>query len=125
VEASQELAPRRRYVLGFSQGGYCGAWTALRHAGFFDGMAIVGARVKAEFLSEEMERAGAAGFRALLLHGTRDVSVTPEASERSRAALEAAGVTVVHRTFDAGHSLGRAKVRAIGEWLDEVTGRPG
>ncbi len=117
VEREQGLTPRRRWLLGFSQGGYSGDWVALRNAGFFDGMAIVGARVKTEFLAEEMPPAVAAGFEVLLCHGRQDASVPPDAAERSFAELESAGVSVDLRWFDSGHTLGRRQVEAIGDWL--------
>lgn len=120
TEAAHGWRPSHRFVIGFSQGGYCGSWVALRRPDLFHGMAIVGARVKTEFLEREMKAAAASGFRALLLHGERDRSVTPEAAERGRAALTDAGVDARVLTFDAGHSLGRAQARAIGEWLDET-----
>ncbi len=119
VEAERGLTPRRRFVLGFSQGGYGGSWLALRRSDLFDGMIVLGARVKTEWLDEEMRVAAGRGFRALLCHGARDRSVKPESAERSRAMLEEAGVDVTLRTFDAGHSVGRKKVKAIGEWLEE------
>ena len=118
VEREQGIAPVRRYLVGFSQGGYCGAWVALRHTDVFSGMAIVGARVKTEFLTGELRLAAERDFRVLLCHGTRDASVKPEAAERSHAELTAAGVRTELRTFDAGHSFGREQVEAVGEWLD-------
>jgi len=117
VEASAALTPPRRYVLGFSQGGYCGSWLALRHPETFAGLIVSGARVKTEFLPEEMLAAAANGFGALLCHGEKDRSVTLDAALRSRDALAAAGVDVVLRTFDVGHSLGRGQVAAMAEWL--------
>ena len=117
TEADRGWRPTRRFLIGFSQGGYCGSWVALRHPGLFHGMAVVGARVKTEFLEREMRDAAAAGFRALLLHGTRDRSVSPDAAARSHDALAAAGVDVRLRSFDAGHSVGRAQVVAIADWL--------
>jgi len=117
VEASQGLAPSERYLLGFSQGGYGGSWVALRRPDLFDGMIVSGARVKTEWLQEEMRAAAAGGFQALLCHGEKDRSVKPEAAERSRRELVEAGVKVEHRSFDAGHSLGRGQVSAMAEWL--------
>lgn len=122
VEASQGLRPRARVLMGFSQGGYCGSWIAVRNPDRFAGLVVSGARVKTEFLREEIPAAAAAGFRALLLHGQRDVSVAPEAAERSRADLEAGGVSTELRHFDAGHSLGREQVAAMGEWLENRFG---
>ena len=117
IEREQGLRPSRRWLLGFSQGGYCGSWIGLRNAGLFHGMAIVGARVKTELLEEEMAHAAARDFEVLLCHGKQDDSVPPEAAERSRAGLETAGVHVELRWFDSWHSLGRGQVRAIAEWL--------
>jgi phospholipase/carboxylesterase len=126
VERELDLTPRRRYVVGFSQGGYCGSYLALRHPEVFAGMAIVGARVKTEVLEEEIPRAAAAGFRALLCHGRQDASVRPEAAERSREGLAAGGMEVELRWFDSGHTLGRRQAAAIGDWLhDEETRREG
>lgn len=118
VEAGQGLRPRARHILGFSQGGYCGAWVAVRNPDRFRGLIVSGARVKTEFLEDAMPAAAAAGFRALLCHGERDRSVTMDAAVRSRDGLAAAGIDTELRTFDAGHSLGRAQVRVIAEWLD-------
>ena len=111
------LQPRRRFVLGFSQGGYCGAVIALRNAPHFAGLVVAGARVKTEILAAELPLAATRGFEVLLVHGLRDAHVLPEAAERSRDALAAAGVAVDLQLFDAGHSLGRDQVAAIAAWL--------
>jgi phospholipase/carboxylesterase len=118
AEAEHGLRPRRRFLLGFSQGGYCGAVIALRHLDLFDGLVVAGARVKNEILATEMRAAAARRFPVLLLHGLRDAHVLPEAAERSRDALAAAAVPVELRTFDAGHSLGREHAAAIAAWLE-------
>ena len=123
VERELELEPRGRYLVGFSQGGYCGSWVAVRHPEVFDGMVVSGARVKTEFLGEAMEAAAAAGFRALLCHGSKDASVLPSAAERSRDGLAQAGVDVELRWFDAGHSLGRRQGEAIGDWVEDDRSR--
>lgn len=120
VEDAHGLDPRRRFVLGFSQGGYLGGMLALRHLDLFHGLVVAGARVKTEALGDEIRAAAGRDFRALLLHGQRDTHVLPEAAERSREALDAAGVPVQLLTFDAGHALGRAQVDAIGRWLDDA-----
>jgi predicted esterase len=117
AERVQGLTPRARVVLGFSQGGYLGAWMALRRPERFHGMVVSGARVKAEWLAGEMRRAARTGFTALLCHGVRDTAVRPEAAFRSRDALAAAGVAVELRMFESGHSIGREQVAAIGAWL--------
>jgi len=117
VERRHGLRPRRRFLLGFSQGGYCGAVVALRHPEIFAGMIIVAARVKNEILTAEIEAAGRNHFEALLCHGRRDATVLPEAAEASRDALVAGGVGAELQLFDTGHGLGRPVVQAIGDWL--------
>jgi phospholipase/carboxylesterase len=117
VEKSLGLRPRRRYLLGFSQGGYCGGFVALRNSDLFRGMVISGARVKTEVLEEEMRAAAPTGFEVLLCHGRADHSVKPEAAVRSRDALQAAGIAVEHHEFDGGHVLGPAQIDRIREWL--------
>ena len=122
VEDERELTPRARVLLGFSQGGYCGAFVALRNPGFFRALVVSGARVKAEFLDADLAAAAATGFRVLLCHGERDPSVPPRAATRSRDALAAAGLDVELRTFPTGHSIGRRQVESIREWLAALLG---
>ena len=117
VEAEQGLAPRARVVLGFSQGGYCGSFTAVRNPDLFQGTIVSGGRVKTEVLSEEMRVAASRGFRVLLCHGRRDLAVPWEAALRSRDGLAAAGVPVDLEGFESGHSLGKRQIATIAEWL--------
>ncbi len=56
LESQEGWSPRARVVLGFSQGGYCGAYAALRNPQRFGGMVISGARVKIEVLENEIRR---------------------------------------------------------------------
>lgn len=122
IEAELRIVPRARVLLGFSQGGYCGAYVALRQPLLFSAMVISGARVKVEILAREIEHAGRAGFAALLCHGQRDASVDPSAARSSHDALRAGGVRTALRTFDSGHALGREQVLVIRDWLDELWG---
>ncbi|HET9888801.1 MAG TPA: alpha/beta fold hydrolase [bacterium] len=120
VEHGQRLKPRKRYLLGFSQGGYCGAFIALRHPEIFSGMIICGARVKWEFLHDEMKIAGALGFRALLCHGARDPAVSIDAAERSYHELTQNGVDTRLIKTDTGHSFGRTQTSEIRTWLESA-----
>ena len=120
VEHGQRLQPRKRFLLGFSQGGYCGAFIALRHPEIFSGMIISGARVKWEFLQEEMKIAGALGFRALLCHGTHDPAVSIKAAKRSFQELTIASVDVRLVKTDTGHSFGRSQTSEVRTWLESA-----
>jgi phospholipase/carboxylesterase len=117
VESRHGLRPAQRIVLGFSQGGYVGGVVAFRNLELFGGLVVSGARVKTEVLENELRAAAGAGFRVLLVHGLRDVAVLPEAAERSRDALQAAGVAVELHSFDHGHLLGKHQVETIRSWL--------
>jgi phospholipase/carboxylesterase len=117
VETEHGLRPRRRILLGFSQGGYCGSFIALRHPDLFQGLVVCSARVKTEILHDEMGAAAAHGFRVLLVHGLRDTAVLPESAESSRDGLAASGIDVELEMFDTGHGLGRHQVAAIAAWL--------
>jgi predicted esterase len=116
VEAAASLAPRSRFLLGFSQGGYCGSWTALRHPEVFSGLVVSGARIKTEFLGDEMTGASTHGFRALICHGRADRSIAPDAAARSRDAPDPMWTSSSRRLM--GHSLGRRGSRQSPDgWL--------
>jgi predicted esterase len=68
-------------------------------------------------LADELQGVAARRCRVLLLHGLRDVHVLPEAAQRSRDALAAAGLQVELHEFDAGHALGREQIEVVADWL--------
>lgn len=117
VESELRLRPAKRVLLGFSQGGYCGSYVAIKNAKQFQGMVISGARVKIEILENELPMAAAAGFRVLLCHGEKDRSVTREAAESSLKGLRSGGIDAELKFFDSGHSIGRPQVAAVKDWL--------
>jgi predicted esterase len=117
VEREKSLAPRTRILFGFSQGGYCGSYVALRNPDRFNGMIVSGARVKTEFLGDAIRRAGQMGFASLHCHGRRDFAVRVDAAESSWRQLDAGGVHATWKVFESGHSIGRAQIDIIREWL--------
>jgi phospholipase/carboxylesterase len=117
LEDELGLRPTRRILLGFSQGGYCGSYVALRNPLLFRGMIISGARVKVEILPVAIAVAARAGFRALLCHGDKDRSVPLDAAQSSLEGLRRAGVHTELQQFESGHSMGRSQVAAIRHWL--------
>lgn len=119
VERTHGLVPRRRILFGFSQGGYCGAWVALRNPDVFAGLVVSGARVKTELLECELPRAAASRFEVLLCHGFQDSSVPHAFATRSEIALRQAGISVELASFDSGHALGRGQIEAIASWLEK------
>ncbi len=117
VEAQEALRPRTRILLGYSQGGYCGACVALRHPELFTGLVVAGARVKTEILGEELPIAAARAMRVLLVHGRQDAAVPFEFATRGHDALRDAGVEVQLLATASGHLLEATQLAAIEAWL--------
>jgi phospholipase/carboxylesterase len=122
VERERSLRPRSRLLLGYSQGGYCGAPCALRHPELFEGLIVIGARVKTEILGDVLPDAARHGTRVLLVHGRDDAAVPFEFAERSQAELGAAGITTTLRAAPGGHALDAAQLELVHRWL-AVIGR--
>jgi phospholipase/carboxylesterase len=122
VETQQALRPRARILLGYSQGGYCGAPFALRHPELFSGLIVSGARVKTEILTDALPAAASHGMRVLLVHGRNDDSVPFEFATRGHDALRDAGVDVTLQAIDGGHLLEAAQITAIEVWLQGFLG---
>jgi predicted esterase len=59
----------------------------------------------------------ASHLRVMILHGTGDAQVRPEASERARDLLREAGYKVQFETFDGGHVLPPDAARSAGDWI--------
>jgi len=100
--ARRHLRPPRITLLGFSQGGYLAAYTALSRPDLVDRCVVVCARPKAEFIED---LAAARGVRFLVQTGRSDASVTAELIEKGVAPMRAAGLDVEERSYDAEHRL--------------------
>ncbi len=86
-------------LVGHSMGGR----VALRLAGERDVVAVVGL---APWVHESDEVRGGPGLRALLLHGDRDRTTDPRASESMARAMRARGVDAAYRTIPhSGHAM--------------------
>ncbi|MGA1202034.1 MAG: alpha/beta hydrolase [Planctomycetota bacterium] len=93
----------RSVLLGFSQGGYLAGFVALRHPHRFGGLVISAARLKHEFLTDEL--AGGRLPAVLLLHSPDDPATAFERAEESRAVLAQAGADVELHSHAGGHRL--------------------
>lgn len=100
-----ELDSRRVAILGFSQGGYLAAFTAVRNPGWFRACVVAGGRIKDEVLADAAPRAASAGLRVLDVHGADDESVRADPCRTSAERLAALGVPVDFRTYPAGHGV--------------------
>lgn len=121
VEEEYQVNPDKRVLLGFSQGGYFAGYVGVREAAKFRGLVVMGARVKDEVLTRELERVK--GLSVLLQHGKKDRSVPFQFAERSRDALEAAGLDIELEPYDTGHHVTPEMVRDTSVWLKKLFGR--
>ena len=118
VEASHGTTDRARSVLlGFSQGGYLAGYVALRNPDRFGGLVISAARLKHEFLTEELARGALPAV--LLLHSPDDAATPFERAEESREILAEAGTDVELFSHEGGHRLPPAALARVAAWLDE------
>ncbi len=108
---------RRSIVLGFSQGGYLAGYVALRHPDRFGGVVISSARLKHEFLTEEL-RTGALPA-VLILHSPEDSSTAYDRAVEGRDLLEAAGADVELHSHSGGHRLPAEALEKVAEWARE------
>jgi len=117
VEAEHGPFDRGRSVIcGFSQGGYVAGFVGARHPERFSGVAIASARLKHEFLAEELARGGLPRF--LLLHSRDDAAMPFARAEESRDLLAAAGVRVELRPHPGGHRLPPEALEELARWLE-------
>ncbi|MHC4471750.1 MAG: alpha/beta hydrolase [Planctomycetota bacterium] len=118
VEKEHAVDPGRRVLLGFSQGGYFAGYLGVREAARFKGLVVMGARVKDEVLQKQLKRAK--DLSVFLLHGRKDRSVPFQFAERSREALEGAGLDVRLKAYDSGHYVTNEEVRDVRTWLKKL-----
>lgn len=106
-------------LLGFSQGGYLAGFFALRHPELFRSCVIASARLKHEFLEQELK--SQPNVQMLFLHDRNDPLTKAEPVEESQKILERAGVISSIQWHDDGHTLGTESVDFLAQWLKELT----
>ena len=106
-------------LLGFSQGGYLAGFMALRHPELFRSCVIASARLKYEFLEQELE--SQPNVQMLFLHDKNDPLTKSEPVEESQKILERAGVISSIQWHDEGHTLGTESLNFLAQWLKELT----
>ena len=105
------------FVLGFSQGAILGISLALTEPTLFTGVVASSGRTLQEVAAGVRGRTIDGGPAMLLTHGTSDTKLPFSHGTASKAVLEAAGLDVDFRAYDAGHELNAAMVNDIGAWL--------
>ena len=114
--AQHGLDLQRTALIGYSMGGYLGAFLALRRSDVFRALVVVSCRVKVEFLGSEMAKLR--GYPVLGIHGARDESTAVEPQSRAFEALVAAGLDARLVVHSGGHGFRRAQLPEIACFLE-------
>ena len=124
VEAFVEAAtarypvdPRKRVLLGFSQGGVLAYELALRNPSAWAGVAAL-----SSWLPEELVRAaGSPSLETLpvfVTHGTQDPMIPVERAQESRERLNTLGALLTYREHEMEHEVRPEALRDLVGWLD-------
>ncbi|MGE4602690.1 MAG: prolyl oligopeptidase family serine peptidase [Planctomycetota bacterium] len=106
----------RTILLGFSQGGYMAGFIACRHPERFANCIIASARLKHEFLEDELSSGKLPAL--LLLHDENDPLTQPDPVRESLRILSQSGADVTLDWHSDGHQLGEGSITSIERWLE-------
>jgi predicted esterase len=120
MEEERGWRPRRRALLGFSQGAYLGFVAALRRQDLFTELVAVGGRLREDFVEEPLS--GPASLRVLILHGREDKAVSPASSRTARDVLLRAGYRVTFEEIPGRHRVESEADPRVASWLTRVWG---
>ncbi|MEP7288817.1 MAG: dienelactone hydrolase family protein [Chloroflexota bacterium] len=104
--------PSRLVLLGFSQGAAMSYLFATSHS--VSGVAALGGFIPPQLVSQLHPLNH---LPILILHGTRDETISIETARRNRDQLIAAGADVTYQESDIGHKVSSAGMAALKEWL--------
>jgi len=107
----------RSAVLGFSQGGYLAGFLGSRHPELLAGVIIASARLKHEFLVEEITSGELPSF--LFVYSPTDGAIPFDRLEVGIAKLEKTAAEIEVRHHDDGHRLSETAIAIIATWLKE------
>lgn len=102
-------------LLGFSQGGYLAGFTACRNPQRFGHCVIASARLKHEFLSNELTSGQLPAV--LMLHDKEDPLTQADPVIQSERILMEAGTEVQIAWHSDGHKLGESSLALLENWL--------
>ena len=117
VQRESGISAEKTVLLGFSQGGYLAGFVSCRHPHRFGNCVIASARLKYEFLTEEISSGHLPSM--LFLHDDQDSLTRPEPVKESVKILhqvKAAAEVIWHSD---GHRLGDGSIAALEQWLEQ------
>jgi phospholipase/carboxylesterase len=108
-----DLAPRRLYGIGFSQGSVLLSAAVLTGALRLDGLGVL-----AGFVPKPEGKVRLLGLpEVFLAHGIQDEVVRVERARSAAEYLRSLGLSVTYIEDDVGHKVGIQGTRALKEWL--------
>ena len=116
-EVRQGITTNRILVGGFSQGGALAAWFAPRHTQPLGGVLALSTFMATNAPLEAEVQAANRGLPAFVAHGVRDDVVSLGHGRALRDRLNAAGLSVEYREYDASHTITESMALDAAQWL--------
>lgn len=113
-----QFGPRRRVLVGFSQGGML-AMDYVLHGGHVDGLALLSS-TRIAFAEWEPRLSRLGGISVLVSHGRLDSELSFAAGEGLRDAAVAGGADVTWLPFDGGHEIPLVVWRGLRQFLRKL-----
>ena len=121
--ARYPIDPRKRLLLGFSQGGVIGYELALRKPGSWAGLAALSSWLPEEIVTG----AGSPSLENLpvfVSHGTQDPMIPVERAQESRERLTRMGALLSYREYEMEHEIRPEGLRDLVGWIDSKVLNP-
>ena len=116
--------PRKRVLLGFSQGGVMAYDLGLREPERFAGLVALSSWLP-DPLAASVPRGGALeGLPTFVAHGTGDPMIPVAMGRESRDRLLALAVPTAYREYEMQHEIRPEALRELLRWLDEKALNP-
>ncbi len=109
--------PRKRVLLGFSQGGVMAYDLALREPGRWAGLAALSSWLPGPLVKGIPRLDAHTGFPVFVCHGSEDPMIPIERAQESRDALLPFDVSLTYREYPMGHEIRPESLRDLVEWL--------
>lgn len=116
LKSEYKLDPKRVFLLGFSEGAFMSAHTAMKSADDIAGYICIGGGLDQRLVQPgEMEKLR--GKRILIAHGVHDNVVPFRSGKALSDALETAGVQHDFLPYDGAHTIPEAVREAVSGWV--------
>ncbi len=118
ARARYPVDPRKRVLLGFSQGGVLAYDLALREPERFTALVALSSWLPSALASTIPSQPGHAQLPTWVAHGTQDPMIPVQRGQESRDLLVELGVPTTYREYEMGHEVRPEALRDLIEWLD-------